>query len=552
MTAPVSRTVWPPLCWAAVVLVAARVPALVERVPSLGVWRGPLGIALGLCAVALAASAAFPAARAGEWTKAPARAFVLFLVGAALLLIVGLRYASSLRVSGDEPHYLVMAQSVWREGDLDLQDNFAREDWREYTPGPVAPHYGAPRADGRPFPAHSVGLAVVLAPVYALGGRLACVALLALAAAGAAALAFALAFRVTESATAALLGWLAALGPPLFFFGFHVYTEGPSALALAGSLLLLLGGPGVAGAAVAALLAATLPWLHLKMIPCAAVLAVVAAVRLRGRPRLVFFAVAALSGVAFLAYYHRIFGVASPLALYGGLPTSEQGSPLRAALGLVFDRSFGLLPHAPVFLVAAAGLPWLRGRDRWPLALVALAVLLPVLNWRMWWAGQSPPARFLVPLVPLLAAALAVRVARSPRGLAHWALPLGLLGLALALVMAWEPGALLLVNRGDRPTRLWAALSGDTAVGRYLPSLVTGSGEELRVAALWLAAAVFVLVLDVFSARSEAVDRVFRGLGLPLVLILSIGLFVDAWARPRPIIAPVLDPVATAFPERFG
>jgi hypothetical protein len=537
------------------VLGAARIPAVASRVPSLDVWNGPLGIALLLVALGLAAAALSGTDRPAGFFRMTrgARGGTLFLAGAALLLSVGLRYASSLRVSGDEPHYLLMAQSLWREGDLDLQDNFAREDWREYTPGPVAPHYGTPRADGRPFPAHSVGLAFLLAPVYAAGGRLACVAVLALAAAGAAALCFVLALRVAASPPAALLGWLVALGPPLFFFGFHVYTEGPSAIALLGSLLLILGGPGAAGAASAALLAATLPWLHLKMIPSVLALALVAAVRLRGRPLVVFFGVAALLGIGFLAYYHRIFGVASPLAIYGGLPpTGERGSPLHAVLGLFLDRSFGLLPHAPVFLVALAGLPWLRGRERWPLALVGLAVLLPVLGWRMWWAGQSPPARFLVPLVPVLAAALALRVAGSPRGLARWARPLALIGLALALFMAWNPGALLLVNRGDRPTRLWAALSGQTPVARYLPSLVTGSGEELRVAALWIGAAAIVLLLDVLSRRSDVVDRAFAGLGLPLVLLLSIGVLVDTWARVRPVGAPALDPMAAAAPERPG
>ena len=81
----------------------------------------------------------------------PARAIApgpraLFAAAAVLYVAMGLWYASRLRVSGDEPHYLLMAQSLWREGDLDLADNLAREDWRENTPGPVQPHFGAPRA----------------------------------------------------------------------------------------------------------------------------------------------------------------------------------------------------------------------------------------------------------------------------------------------------------------------------------------------------------------------------------------------------------------------
>ena len=83
----------------------------------------------------------------------------------------GKRFATRLRATGDEPHYLLMAQSLWREGDLDLRDNFERRDYLEYTPGPVTTHYGTPRRDGRPFPAHSPGLPFALAPLYAIGGR---------------------------------------------------------------------------------------------------------------------------------------------------------------------------------------------------------------------------------------------------------------------------------------------------------------------------------------------------------------------------------------------
>ena len=80
---------------------------------------------------------------------------------------------------------------------------------------------------------------------------------------------------------------------------------------------------------------------------------------------------------------------------------------------------------------------------------MGLAVLAPVFTWRMWWGGQCPPARFLVPLVPLLSVALGTRAALPARGLLRWRWPLVGIGTALALFMAARPGELMLLNRGD-------------------------------------------------------------------------------------------------------
>src|SRR5258706_124729 len=404
-----------PLAWTAGLLGLSRAAACVRIAPILGLLRGPLGLLLVALAVGLALAAALPRPR----RIAPSPG-LLFGAAWALLLVVGLSYTLRLRVSGDEPHYLLMAQSLWREHDLDLRDNHAREDWREYTPGPITPHYGAPRVDGRPYPAHSPGLALL------------------------------------------------------------------------------------------------------------------AVVRLRGPARIAFLAVAAAMGAGFLLYYRAIFGVASPLAIYGGLPRDADGSPLRALAGLFLDRSFGLLPYAPVFLIALAGLGRLVRLRAWEPLLVGAAVIAPVLPWRMWWGGQCPPARVLVPLVPVLALALAARVAVSRTGLARWRWPLALLGIATTIGMTIRPAALLLLNRGDRPTRLWAALSGERPIGTYLPSLMSASPDEWRIAVVWLAALALLFGLDAAARRRERIDRLFRGLGLPIVLLLGVGMAVDDWARRTP------------------
>ena len=50
--------------------------------------------------------------------------------------------------SGDEPHYLVMAQSLWRDGDLKIENNHTRGDYAEYFGRDLDPHY-LTRGDGQ-------------------------------------------------------------------------------------------------------------------------------------------------------------------------------------------------------------------------------------------------------------------------------------------------------------------------------------------------------------------------------------------------------------------
>jgi len=519
----------------------AHIDPLVERLPSLGLFRGPAALVLVAVAACLALARALEGQRPG-WAAAMARApaWLLLVASLAVCAGAGLRHSSGLQVSGDEPHYLVMAQSLWRDHDLDLRDEYDGEEWAEFVPGPLRPHWGAARADGRPFPAHSPGLPLLLAPAYAALGREGCVLLMALIAAAAALVCRQLALQLTGDRAASAIAWLAATGPPLFFYSFHLYTEAPSALAAGASLLLLLGTPGAGRAALAALLAAALPWLHVKMIPAAAALGLVALVRLRGRALAAFLLVAATAAASFALYYWSVFGVASPLALYGGVPADARVLSWRSLAGLFLDRSFGLLPIAPLFLLALAGLPGvLRRREGWPHALVGLAVLAPLVSWRMWWGGQCPPARFLVPMLPFLVVALTLRFAGARTGLARWWPGLLLTGASLSAVAVAEPAARLLLNRGNRPTRLWAALSEGVPIGDYLPTLTHASERDARLALVWLVALALLLALDRVAASRPHVDRAFSSFAAAVAAVLLLGIVIDLGVgRPAPLPPP--------------
>jgi hypothetical protein len=198
---------------------------------------------------------------------------------------------------------------------------------------------------------------------------------------------------------------------------------------------------------------------------------------------------------------------------------------VRALAGLFLDRSFGLLPYAPVFVLALAGIRPILGclagsGSRAPQAdagratrktvlaahlMLAAALLAPVLAWRMWWGGQCPPARFLVPLAPLFGLCVALRLAAgSERGLARWRFRLVASGYALFAFMAWRPARLLMLNRRNLPTRVWEALAGDVSLERYLPSLVWPDAREERLALVWILGLGALLLWDAVVSKLQA------------------------------------------------
>ena len=419
----------------------------------------------------------------------PAR---LFVVLTALFSALAAHFIPRMDASGDEPHYLVMAQSLWREHDLDLRDNYAREDWREFRGGKTEPHYAAPRLDGRPFPGHSPGLPFVLAPVYASGGRLACAILLGAMVAGVGAIAFRVALAEGLSKGASLLAGLGAAGPPLAAFGLHIYTEAPSTLALFAAYALLRFSLKPWAPALAAALACALPFLHPRMALGSLALACAAFAFRDGASIRVFAGVTVAGVAAYGLFWMSVFGVPTSLGVYGGVPADVALNPFQALVGLLIDRAYGMLPIAPAFLalllVKGSGSPPGGGDrvGRVELALI-LSVLVPALFWRMWWGGQSPPSRLIAPMTPFLALWMArlwsiaqPMVRRAIVAAVAWSW-------ALFLFAALQPDRLLFINRRIRPTRLWDALWPGGPIDGLLPDMARPELSDWVRAAAWLA-----------------------------------------------------------------
>ena len=71
---------------------------------------------------------------------------------------------------GDEPHYLIITQSLLLDRALTIENKHRRGDYRAYYGGELQPHVQRRGKDGRIYSIHAPGLPALVAPAFALGG----------------------------------------------------------------------------------------------------------------------------------------------------------------------------------------------------------------------------------------------------------------------------------------------------------------------------------------------------------------------------------------------
>ncbi|HUE85584.1 MAG TPA: hypothetical protein VMO26_05850 [Vicinamibacterales bacterium] len=499
--------------------VVAVIPWLGANLPATFIWTGPsllvvwtlvvLGCARALTSSPVRSLSGLPVF---EWRDGAAAAAVL----AAVVMLV---FASAIRPvgpSGDEPHYLLIATSMLRDGDIDLANDYTEERHLPFYPGPLTPRHVVLSASGHEYSFHGHGVAVLTVPGLALGGVGAVrLTFLVISALGVAALwtAARLASPSWPSPAVAVGAVLCAM--PFMAQSSAIYPDGPGAaivsLALLTSIRLERGvHPSALWLAATGAALALLPWLHLRFAPLAAAfgIAVLWLIRKtpdRGSNALVFLAAPVISATMLFASTWVMFDTFDPTAPFRQKASGSLAAAPTGILGLLADQEYGLLPYAPAFVFAAGGVLTLTRRlpvTAWAAMLSFMGTLLTGASF-VWWGGTSSPARFLVPVLPVLALCISTWWSHAASWSKAVVAALMAVGAAITGAAAFAERGRYVINAPDGRYSIFEWANGLVDLPAAMPSLFrpdTGSAQEAAIALLWAAAA-GVLVICVRAAR---------------------------------------------------
>ncbi len=466
-------------------------------------------LASGLLAVWCALGSQVP-----EWRAVWAATAII--AGFFVLAIPFTRLAppTAVGVTGDEPHYLVMTVSLLRDHDLWVDDEYRDGAYRPFYPTQLSGGDQTLPARGNHLASmHDEGLAILQTLPYALGGWVAVLVAMGVAAA--------LMLRETY-----LTARLAGAGPeaslltvallaaclPLAVYATQDFTEVPIALATSIALrrLWLAGvSPRLASAVTFGVAVAALPWLHVRAWPLALVLLAFGLIvwkPIAARSAAVVPLVVGAS--AYVVLNQNVFGRLILAPQFAAVTLSNTAKPTASQVLLTvtarpwLDPYDGLLLICPLFFLSLAAIP-IAVRRSVPGAAAVLALLVYSGEIGGWYLisgpGTGPPGRFMAPTIPLLAVLMAMAIhhlAKRPDCLAAILFSGGGWSVACSFLLFADRRLGYAVNQDSGPALFYADLWHLPL--RWLIPAFQGPalGPFLRVSLVLAVVAILALIIE--------------------------------------------------------
>jgi len=498
-------------------------------------------------------------------------AFFVYQLTTLILVLQGITF------SGDEPNYLLTTHSLIYDGDINLANNYARQDYfafysREEHPRLKLGIYGRYGKKGKDYiyPINLPGISVLMIPFYALSqlfsGKILTFILkgsLSIWAALFSLQVYLLGRQRWGRESLALSLWLiTAFIPPVLFYSCHLYPEIPIAFS---SLLIfrrLLFGQHISWLEASGLgaLLATFPWFGLKYNFLFWPLFIIGLYKFwRDQQRVkkmgAFVSLPLLSQFLFYLFIYQLYGTFSPIAIYEGVMSAEQlkafwqmvlAIPLslriESFLDYFLDQRDGLLLYAPVYFFALAGFIDLWRRSR-KIFLALLFVSLPFLfnySFLTHRQGYSPQARVLTPIIWVGIFALGEFLASNKKRIFRHLFFLALvLSLGFALLLLLHPLFLYQPTTHEftsRPGDLFVYLSNTHFfLPPLLPSFIKINNLSYWPNYVWIALTIIFLLLYAFG-RNKILDS---GFSWPSLSVLFLIFFLLRVLFPSPPLYPV-------------
>lgn len=344
-----------------------------------------------------------------------------------LILICGLLYfITSLSYvelpiswpSGDEPHYLVISQTLVKYHSLNVMLDYQHGDYHAFYPlklyalGTTDPPHVTHNTRGELLPVHNIGGPVLWLLPFALLGRLGAVLFMSF-------ITLLIVINIykclltmgIQERNAFLVSLAYAVASPLYLYSHLTFVEPLGALVSIYILRMLFQQELTPRDVVlSACLLSSLPWIHIRFVLIEIPLFFFMLYRIYRYHHLRYFAYYLIPCILFFLglelYNYLVWGTLNPAANQMNNNTAPlEKLPFNGLLGIFFDQEYGIFLNFPIFIFMITGILLTIHKKFRLYHVFVLATSLPYIigftTLRHWSGGYCPPARFMLVLLPI-------------------------------------------------------------------------------------------------------------------------------------------------------
>jgi len=346
---------------------------------------------------------------------------MIFIMASAVIVIKGVELV------GDEPHYLAISQSLAKDGDLNVFNQYARDEYREFINYRLTHHSKVGKGFKKWYSFHLPGLSFTLAPFFLLKIPIPFLYFLiriylGLFAAMLGVVVYLLSLKIWRREKLSLYIFFTFMfTAPVFFYSFHIFAELQVLLLILLSIWLSLFKDNIRRKDIllaGLLLGMTVFWGMKYLIFISLFSLFFFIKKFREKDLRSGFAFAVFPGVfilIFFIYLYFAYGSLSPMSVYTGVLTDSQKieylegmksikvqNRIETLFDYFFDQRDGLILYNPIYLFFFPGLilAFKNFRKYHPHLIISIASFVYLLyhGYSTVRPGYCPQARYLLPV----------------------------------------------------------------------------------------------------------------------------------------------------------